>query len=223
MCNTRKRCPSVQKNVHHHVQICRTANFFVAQSTSITWLTYFPNLFLGQSPHENVTSVQHKWFATKFLPLNQPQSPGWLILQTFWANHPQENVTSATKTICSILGQSPHENVTSVQQKWLATSIFADFVGSPSPPITVDPFSVQSVRDYTKAWLTADRPSSSPRTSITVFPCLPTKTPLLTCIQGRWGEGRDRFSSTKILRHQFRIPSKPTAAMWSGSAWNFLL
>ena len=28
MCNTRKRCPSVQKNVHHHVQICRTANFF---------------------------------------------------------------------------------------------------------------------------------------------------------------------------------------------------
>ena len=47
-------------------------------------------------------------------------------------------------------------------------------------PITVDPFSVQSVRDYTKAWLTADRPSSSPRTSITVFPCLPTKTPLLT-------------------------------------------
>ena len=158
-----------------------------------------------------------------FLSLNQPRSPGWLIFQTcFLADHPRKMWHLCYKNYLQHSWSIAPWKCDICATKMIGNKYICRFCWFSITPITVDPFSVQSVRDYTKAWLTADRPSSSPRTSITVFPCLPTKTPLLTRIQGRWGEGRDRFSSTKILRHQFRILSKPTAVIWNGSAWNFL-
>ena len=153
-CNTRGKFSSVEKQYvpHAYLQNC---HFFGSPSPLITWLTYFPNLFLGQSPQE-------KWHLCTKKYLQQAN------LQFFGSLH------------------------------------------HPRSPATHSSF--QSVRGYTKAWLTADLASSSPRTSITVFPLTyPHQNPAPDPYIYRDGEGEARpFFMDKIFTvHQFHIPSEP--------------
>ena len=58
--------------------------------------------------------------------------------QFFWLSITPDHLVDLFPNL--FVGQSPQENVTSVHQKIFATSIFAIFWLSPSPPITSDPF-----------------------------------------------------------------------------------
>ena len=156
----------------------------------------------------NLSSLSHKVSDDSFV---------FLIMRLRFATH--EKIQFSSKLICAtcahicraanffwlsitpdhlvdlfpnlFLGQSPQEKWHLCTKNYLQQA-YLQFFGSlhhPRSPATHSSF--QSVRGYTKAWLTADLPSSSPRTSITVFPLTyPHQNPAPEWpiyIQGRWG------------------------------------
>ena len=183
--------------------ICRTANLFPLCHKVSDDLFVFLIIRLRIASHEE-NSVQlknnmchmHICRTAIFLALHHPWSPGWLIFQTcFLVNSPKKMWHLCTKKY--------------LQQAYL------QFFGSlhhPRSPATHSSF--QSVRGYTKAWLTADLPSSSPRTSITVFPLTyphqnPAPDPYIYVHRDGEGEARPFFMDKIFTVHQFRIPSEP--------------
>ena len=82
-----------------------------------------------------------------FLPLNQPRSPGWLIFQTcFLANHPKKMWHLCYKNYLQHSWSIAPWKCDSCATKMICNKHICRFCWFSITPITVDPFSVQSVK-----------------------------------------------------------------------------